>query len=199
MSLRQHLTTRRSATVALATVGIAGSLLGGLGAAGNALAAAPSVQHPDAFVTVDSCSSVSGAISFSPGLRKTFARSTTAVLSGTTAGCSDAFTGAMPGNGSFTAILSGRASLATENFTGTFTVNWPGGTLNPSNGTLGVVAQGNHQYSVSGTVTSGADTGSVLSLGYLTTTQKGTGTKLHPVVSQKFVNTAPLALARNNG
>jgi hypothetical protein len=96
-------------------------------------------------------------------------------------------------------VADNKASLAAENLTGTFTINWPGGTLNPSNGTLSVTAQGGNQYAVSGTVTSGADTGSVLSLGYLTTTQKGTGTKLHPVVSQQFVNTAPLALARNIG
>lgn len=197
MSLRQHLPTRRSAAVAIASVGIAGSLFGGLAAAGNAVAAP--VQHPDGVVTVDSCTSVSGKITYSPGLRKLLARQTTGVLTGTTSGCSDSFSGSMPGNGSFTAVLSGKASLAAENFGGTFTINWPGGALNPSNGTLSVTALGNKQYSVTGTVTSGADLGSELSLGYVTTTQKGTGTKLHPVVSQSYVNTAPLALSRNGG
>jgi hypothetical protein len=104
----------------------------------------------------------------------------------------------MTGSGSLTAVLSGKASLAAENFAGTFTINWPSA-LNPSNGTLSVTAQGNHQYSVNGTITSGADTGAVLSLGYLTTTQKGTGTKAHPVVLQNFVNTSPLAVSRNFG
>jgi hypothetical protein len=198
MSLRQHLSTRRAA-VAIASVGIAGSLFGGLAAAGNAVAATPSVHHPDGFVTVDSCTTVSGKITYSPGLRNTLLRQTSGVLTGTTSGCSDAFSGAMPGTGSFTAVLSGKASLAAENFGGTFTINWPGGTLNPSNGTLSVHALGNKQYSVNGTVTSGADTGSELSFGYVTTTQKGTGTKLHPVVSQHYVNTAPLGLARNIG
>jgi hypothetical protein len=195
MSLRQHLSPRRTA-VAIASLGIAGSLFGGLAAAGNAVAAP--VHEPRGFVTVDSCTSVSGKINYSPGLRKTLLRQTTGVLTGTTSGCSDVFNGAMPGTGSFTAVLSGKASLAAENFSGTFTINWPGGSLNPSNGTLAVHALGNKEYSVSGTVTSGADTGSELSLGYLTTTQKGSGTKLHPVVSQNYVNTAPLALARNN-
>lgn len=198
MSLRQHLHPRRAA-VAIASVGIAGSLFGGLAAAGNAVAATPTTAHPDGYVAVDSCTTVSGKITYSPGLRKTLLRQTTGVLTGTTSGCSSAFTGPMSGTGSFTGVLSGKASLAAENFTGTFTINWPGGTLNPSNGNLSVHALGNKQYSVSGTVTSGADTGSVLSFGYVTTTQKGTGTKLHPVVSQHYVNTAPLALSENLG
>jgi hypothetical protein len=194
----QHLRPRRSAAVALATVGIAGSVLGGLAAAGSAVAAAPHA-HPDGFVTVDSCTAVSGNITYSPGLRKVVARQVTGVLSGRVSGCSDGFSGAMAGTGSVTAVLSGKASLAAENFTGTFTINWPGGSLNPSNGTLNVRAVGAKQYAVSGTVTSGADTGSVLSFGYLTTTQKGIGGPVHPVVSQQFVNTSPLALARNFG
>lgn len=198
MSFRKHLSTR-SAKVALATAGIAGSLIGGVAAAGSAGAAAPAVHHPNGYVTIDSCTSVSGKITFTPGLRKTLVRRTTGVLTGTTSGCSSAFTGAMPGTGSFSAVLSGRASLAAENFTGTFTINWPGGTLNPSNGTLAVHALGSKQYSVNGTVTSGSNVGSVLSFGYLTTTQKGTGRVGHPVVWQRYVNTNPLALSRNIG
>jgi len=195
MSLRHNvLRAGRPAALALTAVGIAGGLFAGLPAAADA-----ATLHPDGYTTVDSCSSVAGSIHFTPGLRKTYARQTSAVLTGTTSGCSDEFSGALPGSGSFSAVLSGKASLAAENFSGTFTINWPGGSLNPSNGTLGVQALGNHQYHVSGTVTSGADTGSVLSFGYLTTSQKGTGTKLHPVTSQQFVNTAPLALARNLG
>lgn len=193
MSLRPTSHLGRSAAVTLATVGLAGGLFAGLAGAANA-----QVQ-PAGYTTVDSCTSVSGSIHYSPGLRKLLQRQTSAVLSGTTSGCSDAFSGPMSGSGSFTAILSGKVSLAAENFSGTFTINWPGGTLNPSNGTLAVNAQGNQQYLVTGTVTGGADTGTVLSFGYLTTSQTGTGTKLHPVTSQQFVNTAPLALARNFG
>jgi len=198
MSFRKHLHPRRSAAVALATAGVAGSLIGGLALAGSA-DAAPPVHHPDGYVTVDSCTTVSGKINYTPGLRKTLARQTTGVLTGTTSGCSDIFTGAMAGTGSVSAVLSGRASLAAEKFTGTFTINWPGGHLNPSNGTLNVQPIGSRQYRVNGTVTSGADTGSVLSFGYLTTSQKGSGRKGHPVVWQQYVNTSPLALSRNIG
>lgn len=198
MSLRQHFRPRRTASVAIATAGIAGSLIGGLALADSANAAPP-VHHPNGYVTVDSCTGVSGKIAFTPGLRRVLLRQTTGILTGTTSGCSDAFTGPMTGNGSISAVLSGKASLNQENFTGTFTINWPGGHLNPSNGTLSVHALGNHQFSVNGTVTSGADTGSVLSLGYLTTAQQGTGLLGHPVVSQSYVNTSPLSLARNIG
>lgn len=194
-----RLRTRRAA-VAVATVGAAGSLLAGL--AGAATASAATVHpaaHPNGTVTVDGCTSVSGSLNFTPGLRTTLARNTTAVLTATTAGCSDAFSGPMAGTGSLSEVLTGSASLAAENFSGTFTINWPGGSLAPSNGTVSVRAQGNHQYAMTGTVTSGADTGAFVQLGYLTTLNKGNGTKRHPVVAQQFVNTSQLSLTRNGG
>jgi hypothetical protein len=189
--------SRRTATIALATAGVAGSLIAGVAAAGAAVAAP---AHPDGFSVVASCTSVSGSINYSPGLRKGLLRNTSAVLNATTAGCSNAFTGAESGTGTLTAILHGKASPASQNLAGTFTLNWPASSgFNPSNGNLSVRSMGNHQYAVSGTVTSGFDTGSVLSLGYLTTSQKGNGTKAHPIVRQNFVNTTPLALSRNLG
>jgi hypothetical protein len=187
--------SRRTA-VAIATAGVAGSLIAGFAGAGTALAAP---AHPNGFSVVDSYSSVSGSINYAPGLRKALAHNVTGVLTATASGYSNAFNGPAAGNGSFTAILQGKATLASQNYSGTFTINWPAGTLNPSNGTLSVHSLGNHQYSVTGTVTSGADTGASLSFGYLTTSQKGTGTKAHPVTMQNFVNTSPLTLSRNFG
>lgn len=189
--------SRRRTALTLATAGVAGSLIAGFAGAGTAFAAP---AQPASYSVVASCSSVSGAIHYSPGLRKALARNVTGVLSATTAGCSSAFTGAMSGSGTLTAILHGKASLAAENFSGTFTINWPASSgYNPSNGNLSVIAKGSHQYAVQGTVTSGYDTGAVVSLGYLTTSQKGNGTKAHPVTRQTFVNTSPLTLSRNLG
>ena len=100
--------------------------------------------------------------------------------------------------GSFSAVLSGTASLAAENFAGTFTINWPGGSLNPSNGTL-TVTEANGLETVSGSVTSGFDTGSAFATQYVITGQTGRGTALHPVTAQTYTNTQPLTLARNEG
>lgn len=195
MSLSRR--SRRTASVALATAGVAGSLIAGVAAAGGA-SAAPA--QPSGFSVIASCTSVAGSINYTPGLRQAAARNVSGVLTATTSGCSSAFTGAMSGTGTLTAIVSGKTNLGTENLSGTFTINWPASSgYNPSNGTLSLRSMGNHQYAVSGTVASGFDTGSVLSLGYLTTSQKGNGTKAHPVTRQNFVNTTPLSLSRNTG
>ena len=53
--------------------------------------------------------------------------------------------------------------------------------------------------SVSGTVTSGFDTGSPLALQYVTTHSTGRGTALKPVTAQNYVNTQSLTLSRNTG
>src|SRR5215831_2106218 len=61
-----------------------------------------------------------------------------------------------------TAVMSGTANVNAENFSGTFTINWPAGSgFNPSNGNL-TVTEANGLENVSGTVTSGFDTGTAL-------------------------------------
>ena len=52
---------------------------------------------------------------------------------------------------------------------------------------------------ISGSVTSGFDTGTAVALQYLTTHNTGRGTALKPVIAQSYVNTQPLTLARNIG
>jgi hypothetical protein len=187
----------RAAAVAAAAAGA--SLAGVLGLAGTAQASTAAPHVPAGYVVTDSCTSLAGRITYSPGLRTTRLKAQQAVLTGTTAGCSDIFSGPLSGTGSFTAVLSGSASLAAENFSGTFTINWPAGSgFNPSNGTLSVTESGGLE-NISGTVTSGFDTGSALGGQYVITGKTGRGTRLHPVTAQTYTNTQPLTLSRNEG
>lgn len=189
----------RRARAALVTTVAAGAGLAALLGMGG-IAQASTAHHPvNGWVTIDTCTGVSGKIVYSPGLRKTRLKNQSAVLTGTTSGCSDIFNGALSGTGTITAVMSGSASLAAENFSGTFTINWPAGSgFNPSNGNL-TVTESNGLETVSGAVTSGFDTGTALSFQYVITGKRGSGSALHPVVSQTYTNTQPLALARNEG
>jgi hypothetical protein len=141
---------------------------------------------------------VSGKVTYSPGLEKKN-RPVQAVLTGTTSGCSDIFNGAESGTGTFTAVMSGTANVNAENFSGTFTINWPAGSgFNPSNGNL-TVTESNGVEKLSGTVTSGFDTGTALAWQYVITGNTGrTGTK-KGVTAQTDTNTQPLNLSRNEG
>ena len=197
MNIVQHSTARRVRD-ALVTTAMAGASVAGL--LGTGAAQASTAGHRVAgIVVIDSCTGVSGKITYSPGLRKTKVKAEHAVLSGTTSGCTDATQGPMSGTGTFTAVLSGKASLAAENFKGTFTINWPVSSgFNPSTGTLSVT-DSNGMENVSGTVTGGADTGTVLAMQYVITGDKGSGTKKHPVTAQAFVNSQSLTLSRNEG
>ena len=76
-------------------------------------------------MVIDSCTGVSGKITYSPGLVKVKKPLIHAVMTGTTSGCADIFNGPESGTGTFTAVLSGHANLSAENFSGTFTINWP--------------------------------------------------------------------------
>jgi hypothetical protein len=197
MNITQRLSVRsiRSAVVA-AGVGLAGLLATG----GVANASTPAVHHvPSGYVVFDSCTGFAGAITYSPGLLTTNLRSTHAVLTGTTSGCSNIFNGPESGTGSFTAILAGKASVNSENFSGTFTINWPAGSgFNPSQGTLTVTESGGLE-NISGQVTSGLNTGGVLGGQYVVTDKSGKGTKLHPVTKQTYTNTQPLTISVNEG
>jgi hypothetical protein len=194
MNVIRHNVGRR-VRAALVTTVAAGAGLAGLIGIGAGVAHA----GVDGFVVTDSCTSVAGKITYSPGLRTNTLKAEHAVLTGTTSGCSDLFNGALAGTGTFTALLSGTASVNAENFSGTFTINWPAGSgFNPSNGTLSVT-DANGVETISGTVTSGFDTGSPLALQYVTTHNTGRGTARKPVINQSFVNTQPLTLSKNTG
>jgi hypothetical protein len=152
-------------------------------------------------VSVETCTSVAGSTTYQPGL--TIAtRTETAVLSATLNGCGNAYNGASPGAGALTANLTGPASTAAVSLKGAFVVNWPATSgFNPSTGTLGVTgpnAQG--LYTVSGTITGGAFTGSTVSTSLLGTgvNTGANGSVQHPVTTQQFTNTAPLQVRRSN-
>jgi hypothetical protein len=194
MNVIRHFAARRLRPALVTTVAAGAGLAGLLGIGGG-------VAHAgvNGYVVTDSCTSVAGKISYSPGLRTSKLKAEHAVLTGTTSGCSDLFNGALPGTGTFTAILSGTASVNAKNFSGTFTINWPAGSgFNPSNGTLSVT-DANGVETISGTVTSGFDTGSPLALQYVNTHNTGRGTALKPVTAQSYVNTQSLTLSRNTG
>jgi hypothetical protein len=197
MNTIQHSTARR-VRAALVTTAIAGASVAGL--LGTGAAQASTASHRVAgIVIVDECTGVLGKITYSPGLRKTKVKAERAVLSGTISGCTDATQGPMSGTGTLTAILSGKASLAAENFSGTFTINWPVSSgFNPSTGTL-TVRDSNGMENVSGSVTGGADTGTVLAMQYVISGDKGSGSKKRPVTLQTFDNSQSLTLSRNEG
>jgi hypothetical protein len=187
----------RRARAALVTTAVAGAGLAGvLGMGGVAHAG---THAPNGYVVIDSCTGVSGKITYSPGMVKFKKPLIHAVLTGTTSGCADIFSGPESGTGTLTAIMSGHANLSAENFSGTFTINWPAGSgFNPSNGNL-TVTEVNGLETVSGSVTSGFDTGTAFAMQYVITGQTGRGTALHPVTAQTYTNTQPLTLSRNEG
>src|SRR5690349_10417208 len=85
----------RRARTALVTTAVAGAGLAGvLGMGGVAHAAS---HAPNGWVTIDTCTGVAGKISYSPGIVKVTKKNVQAVLTGTTSGCSDIFSGAIGG------------------------------------------------------------------------------------------------------
>jgi hypothetical protein len=198
MSITQRSTARR-VRAALVTTVAAGAGIASLLGMGGAAQASTAAHGARGFVVIDTCTGVSGKISYSPGMRRTVLRSVHAVLTGTTSGCSDLFNGPISGTGTITAVMSGKADKAAENFSGTFTINWPAGSgFNPSNGTLSVTESSGLE-NVSGSVTSGFDTGTAFAMQYVITGSKGSGSRQHPVTSQSYTNTQSLTLSRNEG
>lgn len=187
----------RRARTALVTTAVAGAGLAGvLGMGGVAHAAS---HGPNGYVTIDSCTGVSGKISFSPGMVKVAKKNVQAVLTGTTSGCSDIFSGAIGGTGTITAVVHGKVNLSAQNFSGTFTINWPAGSgFNPSNGNL-TVTEASGLENVSGSVTSGFDTGTAFAMQYVVTGKTGVGGPAHPVTAETYTNTQSLTLSRNEG
>ena len=196
MNISLRPAARRARTALVTSVAAGAGLAGVLGMGGVAHAAS---HGPNGFVVIDSCTGVSGKIIYTPGIVKVAKRNVQAVLTGTTSGCSDIFTGAVGGTGTLTAVMHGTVNLSAENFSGTFTINWPAGSgWNPSNGSL-TVTEANGLENVSGSVTSGFDTGTEFAMQYVITGQTGRGTALHPVTAQTYTNTQSLTLSRNEG
>jgi hypothetical protein len=196
MNISLRPAARRVRTTLVATAVAGAGLAGVLGMGGVAHAA---TQAPNGYVTIDTCTGVAGKITFSPGMVKVKKPLVHAVLTGTTSGCSDIFSGAIGGTGTITAVMSGHANLSAQNFSGTFTINWPAGSgFNPSNGNL-TVTEANGLENVSGSVTSGFDTGTAFAMQYVVTGKTGVGGALHPVTAETYTNTQSLTLSRNEG
>ena len=196
MNISLRPAARRARAALVTTVAASAGVAGLLGMGGTAHAATHSVNG---WVVIDNCTGLAGNISYSPGLLKASSRSVQAVMTGTTSGCSDVFSGPLSGTGTFTAVMTGKARLGAESFSGTFTINWPAGSgFNPSNGTL-TVTESNGLETISGSVTSGFDTGTALGGQYVFTGKTGSGTRAHPVKAQTYTNTQPLTLSRNEG
>ncbi len=177
---------RRGAGVALAAAALAATALG----AGAGPASARG------FSPVQSCTSVTGTLSSNPGLTTT-SKAQSMQLLGTLDGCTNQLQGIPePGTGSLTANLTGTASTTAVSEAGAFTINWPASSgFNPSNGTLSITGTSQAGYSVSGTIKSGAFTGSVVRTSYVVTSPSSA----RKVTQQTFVNTAPLQALRNFG
>lgn len=183
----------RRLRAALVTTAVAGAGLAGVLGTGG-------VAHASTFgyVVYSSCTGVSGTIHSTPGLH-TKAGKVQEVLSGTTSGCSNIFDGALSGTGTLTAIMSGKATYKAQNLSGTFTINWPASSgYNPSTGTLSET-ESNGVETVTGSVTSGFETGAVVSLQYVITGHTGSPGSKKGVTSETFTNTQPLSLSENTG
>jgi hypothetical protein len=186
----------RRVRAALVTTAVAGAGLSGVLGTGIADA---STGHGDGYAVYTSCTGVSGTIHINPGLHASKARTVKEALSSTLSGCSNIFSGPMPGSGTFTAIMSGTATYKTQNLSGTFTINWPAASgYNPSNGTLSET-ESNGVETVSGTVTSGFETDAYFALQYAITGHTGKPTSTMGVTAETLVNTQALTLSENTG
>jgi hypothetical protein len=185
-----------SRRAALVTTAVAGAGLAGALAMGSVASA--STGHADGYIVYTSCSGVSGSISISPGLHAK-ARTVQEVLTGTTSGCSNVFDGPLSGTGTLTAIMSGSATYSAQNLSGTFTINWPASSgYNPSNGNLSTT-ESNGVETVTGSVTSGFETGAEFTLQYVLTGHTGKPKSTKGVTAETYTNTQALNLLVNTG
>lgn len=152
---------------------------------------------PFGWVTVESCTSVTGAIGYQPGLTAT-STNQTVTLSATLSGCSNLFTGAQPGAGTLTATLSGAASTTSVlGLTGTFVLNWPVSSgLNPSSGGFGFTGPSAGRYGIGGTVSGGAFPTAPVRVTIVPSTSSTSG---GAITGQTFTNSTSLTVQRNNG
>jgi hypothetical protein len=177
----------------LTSLAVAAVSLGSLAASADARVAG--------YSTVEQCTSLSGTITYTPGLVKN-GHPVTAILNGTLNGCSGYGT-AQAGSGSIVATLSApNANAAANNETGSFVINWPAASgLNPTTGSLNLLGPTSNLYNLQGADRAGAYTGALLSSQLFITGQNpgATATKRHPITQQTFVNTQPLQIKVNFG
>jgi hypothetical protein len=183
--------------VTVARTAAAAAALGALALAGATPAQAAPL--PDGFSHVESCTGLTGKITYGKGLTKK-AKTHHAVFTGTLTGC-NGYSGAQAGTGTVTADLSGKSSVTSVVESGTAIISWPVSSgLNPSNVAVTFRATGkNGPLSVSGHVTSGAFTTASVSTVLVPYAHKGSGSKAHPLKRQSVVNSAPLAVSVNFG
>src|SRR4029079_5378815 len=112
---RRHHTTKGTPMLRkpLTTLAVAAAALSALAASADA--------HTAGYSTVQQCTSLSGTITYTPGLVKN-PKAMQTVISGTL-DASSGQNGAQPGTGSFFATLSGTASATANNQAGTFVIN----------------------------------------------------------------------------
>ena len=168
----------------------------------TAIAANASPAAPQTYVSVLSCTSAPGTITYSPGLRRNISRITSSTVNSTLSGCSYSLGGQdESGTGHLALQLSGKSSYGHVNESGTFVINWPQ-FFNPSTGNATLTGPASDgTYTISGQTTGGAFQGSILSLKVLPTrTNKGaTGRVGHALTKQWFTNTTPLTVSENFG
>jgi hypothetical protein len=151
---------------------------------------------PSGWVTVQQCTSVTGTITYSPGLTGTLTNQTV-TLTATLSGCSN-LNGAEAGSGTLTASLTGSASTASVlGLNGTATIDWPASSgLNPSNLAFGFAGPSGGDYTIGGTVSSGA---------FTTLPVRGTiapitaATSGGAITKQTFTAASPLIVQENLG
>jgi hypothetical protein len=151
------------------------------------------------YSAVESCTGVSGTVSYSPGLTSK-AKTQRAIVVATLTGCSG-YTGEQAGTGTVTAVLTGKSKVGAVVETGNATISWPASSgLNPTNATITIrESAAGGVISFSGPATSGAFGSSVLSTSLLPYANTGSGTKHHPLKVQSVLNTLPLAAKVNLG
>lgn len=176
---------------AAVVIALAGAALAG----GVSVASAATPARPAGWVTVEACDTVNGTMTYNPGITST-PTTQAAFLNTSIDNCSSSFTGPFVGSGTLTATLNGTASTLNLALTGTFQINWPtAANLYPSLGTMAVTGpdpQG--VYTLSGTITSGAFTGSPVR-----TTALIAGGQVSPLTTQRVANVTDLTVSRNNG
>jgi hypothetical protein len=162
--------------------------------------AAPAPAQARGYSAVQSCTGLTGSISWNPGLVTKKLRTEHAVLTGTLSGCVGV-NGAEAGTGTVTAVLNGTSKIGSVQESGSMTVNWPTSSgLNPSNGTVTLVrAAADQPFTLSGQITSGAYTGALESSAVLETGHTGGHTATNPLTQLSFVNTQPFAAKVNFG
>ena len=148
-------------------------------------------DSPSGYVVIDNCTGFAGSVSYSPGLRTTVLRSTHAVLTGTTSGCSDIFNGPESGTRHHHGRADRQGQRELRELQWHVPINWPASSgFNPSQGTLSVTESGGLE-TISGEVAGGFDTGTVLGGQYVVTGKTGKGTKLHPVTKRAYTTPRP--------